>query len=486
MQAKRTAAEASLLSVSLDREAKTPLHAQLADQLRRLILNGRLPTGSKLASSRKLSAELSVSRVTVVTAMDQLQSEGYIETRQGSGVFVTADLPDGTVLRHGRGQGSGTDTPFVMPQAPEVRPFQTFLPDLSLFPHRQWARTFDKVWRQPDTALLAHQDPFGWPALRVAIAEHLAAWRGIACSPEQIVITAGTRDAIDLIARSAFHKGDTVLVEDPGYRSLGLALADGGLTVRPVPVGPQGFDIARGTALAPEARGAVVTPSRQFPLGMTLPVARRLDLLAWARGADGLLIEDDYDSEFRYSGAPLPALMSLDEHGAVVYLGSFSKVLSPTFRLGFLVAPSRLVGPIRDRLRATGPRASFLVQPVLARFMAEGHFAAHVRRMRRIYGQRRDVLAEALAERLGDVLEIGDLSAGMHVVVRLRDDRAPAKTDTAIAARALEAGLVLQPLSSYYAGKPRSQGLVLGYAAFDEGVLIDGIRILSEVLGTHP
>ena len=485
MQAKRTAAEASLLSVSLDREAKTPLHAQLADQLRRLILNGRLPTGSKLASSRKLSAELSVSRVTVVTAMDQLQSEGYIETRQGSGVFVTADLPDGTVLRHGRGQGSGTDTPFVMPQAPEVRPFQTFLPDLSLFPHRQWARTLDKVWRQPDAALLAHQDPFGWPALRVAIADHLAAWRGIACSPEQIVITAGTRDAIDLIARSAFHKGDTVLVEDPGYRSLGLALADGGLTVRPVPVGPQGFDIARGTALAPEARGAVVTPSRQFPLGMTLPVARRLDLLAWARGADGLLIEDDYDSEFRYSGAPLPALMSLDEHGAVVYLGSVSKVLSPTFRLGYLVAPPRLVGPIRDRLRATGPRASFLVQPVLARFMAEGHFAAHVRRMRRVYGQRRDVLAEALAERLGDVLEVGDLSAGMHVVVRQRDDGASAETDTAIAARALKAGLVLQPLSSYYAGKPRSQGLVLGYAAFDETVLMEGIRILSEVLGTH-
>ena len=482
MQAKHTAAEASLLSVSLDREAKAPLHAQLADQLRRLILSGRLPTGSKLASSRKLSAELSVSRVTVVTAMDQLQSEGYIETRQGSGVFVTADLPDGTVLRHGHGQGSGVDKPFVMPQAPEVRPFQTFLPDLSLFPHRQWARTFDKVWRQPDAALLAHQDPFGWPALRVAIADHLAAWRGIACSPEQIIVTAGTRDAIDLIAKSAFRRGDIVLVEDPGYASLGLALADGGLTVRPVPVGPQGFDIAQGTALAPDAKSAVVTPSRQFPLGMTLPVARRLDLLAWARGADGLLIEDDYDSEFRYSGAPLPALMSLDEHGAVVYLGSFSKVLSPTFRLGFLVAPPRLVEPIRDRLRATGPRVSFLVQPVLARFMAEGHFAAHVRRMRRVYGQRRDVLSEALAEQLCDVLEIGDLSAGMHTVVRLRDDRASAETDTAIAARALEAGLVLHPLSSYYAGKPRSQGLVLGYAAFDKARLVEGVRSLSDVL----
>ena len=163
MQAKRTAAEASLLSVSLDREAKIPLHAQLADQLRRLILNGRLPVGSKLASSRKLSAELSVSRVTVVTAMDQLQSEGYIETRQGSGVFVTADLPDGTVLRHGRGQGSGADKPFVMPHAPEVRPFQTFLPDLSLFPHRQWARTLDKVWRQPDAALLAQRRRRGCP-----------------------------------------------------------------------------------------------------------------------------------------------------------------------------------------------------------------------------------------------------------------------------------------------------------------------------------
>ncbi len=482
MQAKRTAAQASLLSVSLDRAARTPLHAQLADQLRRLILTGRLPVGSKLASSRKLSTELSVSRVTVVTAMDQLQSEGYIETRQGSGVFVTADLPDGTVLRSGQGGDSGPERPFVMPEASPIRPFQTSLPDLSLFPHRQWSRTCDRIWRQPDAALLAHQDPFGWPALRVAIADHLAAWRGIACSPDQIVITAGTRDAIDLIARSAFEKGDAVLVEDPGFASLNLALDDAGLTVCPVPVGPQGLDIARGNALAPEAKGAVVTPSRQFPLGMTLPVARRLDLLAWARAGGGLLIEDDYDSEFRYSGAPLPALMSLDEHGAVVYLGSFSKVLSPAFRLGFLVAPHRLLTAIRERLSATGPRASFLVQPVLARFMTEGHFAAHLRRMRRIYGQRRDILAEALTERLGDALEIGDMSAGMHTVVRLRGDRASAETDKAIAARARGAGVFLQPLSSYYAGHNRTQGLVLGYAAFDEARLVDGARVLFDVL----
>ncbi len=471
-----------MLSVSLDREVRTPLHAQLTDQLRRLILNGRLPVGSKLPSSRKLSVELSVSRVTVVTAMDQLQSEGYIETRQGSGVFVTADLPDGMVLHPDRGADSGVDKPFVVPEAPEIRPFQTFMPDLSLFPHRHWSRTFDRVWRQPDASLLTHQDLFGWPALRVAIADHLATWRGIVCSPEQIVITAGTRDAIDLIAHSAFRKGDTVLVEDPGYASLGLALDDGGLTVCPVPVGRQGFDIAWGTALAPEAKGAVVTPSRQFPLGMTLPVARRLDLLSWSRTADGLLIEDDYDSEFRYFGAPLPALMSLDEHGVVVYLGSFSKVLSPTFRLGFLVAPDRLLDQIRDRLLVTGPHASFLVQPVLARFMAEGHFATHLRRMRRIYGQRRDVLTHALAEQLGDVVEIGDVSAGMHAVIRLRGDRACVETDEAVAARAREVGLVLRPLSSYYAGKPRSQGLVLGYAAFDEAKLVDGVRALSEVL----
>ena len=476
------AAEASLLSVSLDREVTTPLHAQLADQLRRLILNGRLPVGSKLPSSRKLSAELSVSRVTVVTAMDQLLSEGYIETRQGSGVFVTADLPDGAVLRPDYGQGGGLGKPFEMPEALAIRPFQTALPDLSLFPHRQWSRTFDRIWRQPDATLLTNQDPFGWPALRVAIADHLAAWRGIACSPEQIVVTAGTRDAVDLIAHGAFRKDDTVLVENPGYKSLGLALVDGGLKVRPVPIGPQGFDIARGAALAPEAKGAVVTPSRQFPLGMTLPVARRLDLLSWARETDGLLIEDDYDSEFRYSGAPLPALMSLDEQGAVVYLGSFSKVLSPTFRLGFLVAPHRLLDAIRNRLLATGPRASFLVQPVLARFMAQGHFAVHLRRMRRVYGQRRDVLAAALAEQLGDVLEIGDLSAGMHAVAWLRGGRKSTETDQEIAARASEAGLFLQPLSSYYAGRTRPQGLVLGYAAFDDARLMDGVRTLSGVL----
>lgn len=493
----KTTSDAALLALSLERGGPEPLHVQLVQHLRRLILAGRLDPGMKLPSSRALAEELSVSRVTVVAAMDQLISEGYAEGRRGAGVFVSADLPEHVLQSPGAGAWPApADAPLAGP-AP-VRPFQVAAPDLTLFPHRAWARLLDRVWRAPAPALLANADPLGWAPLREAIAEHLGLWRGITCAPRQVVITSGAVEAIDLLARTAFRPGDGVLIEEPGYGVLRRALSRNGLACHPVAVDEQGFDIARGETQAPAARGVVVTASRHYPLGVTLPLARRLELLDWARRRGGLIIEDDYDSEYRYQGRPLPALMSLDagglhaggldaggfdDGGRVAYLGSFSKVLAPSLRLGFLVVPGAMAPAVGAAMADTGPRASLLAQPALARFMADGSFAAHIRRMRRIYARRQRALVAALQARLGGLLEVAPAPAGMHLVAGLAPALARRMDDAEAAARAAGAGVTVQPLSSYFAGPPLRQGLILGYAGFDEMAMTAGLDRLKRALG---
>jgi GntR family transcriptional regulator/MocR family aminotransferase len=414
--------------------------------------------------------------------VDQLISEGYAEGRRGSGVYVAADLPDH--LLQARRSEVGAAGPAESPLAPPVpvRPFQGAAPDLSLFPHREWSRLLDRLWRDPGPNLLANADPLGWAPLRTAIADHLGAWRGITCSPHQLVVTSGAAEAVELLARVAFRPGDSVLIEEPGYRILRRALTLSGLVCRPVPVDEQGFDIARGAREAPEAKGVAVTPSRHYPLGMTLPLSRRLALLDWARRTGGIIIEDDYDSEYRYQGRPLPALMSLDDSDRVIYVGSFSKVLAPSLRLGFLVVPPPMVASVSAAMADTGPRASLVAQPVLARFMAEGSFAAHIRRTRRIYAGRQRAMLTAIGAHLNGLLEADPAPAGMHLVADLAPSLARRMSDGEATARAAAAGITLQPLSSYYAGAPLRQGLILGYAGFDEAAIAGGIETLKEVL----
>ena len=466
----QTNLQAALLALSLDRGGAQPLHAQLTEALRRLILIGQAGPGARLPASRQLAQDLSVSRQTALTALDQLIAEGYLETRPGAGTFVARDLPHLV-------PPSAPDPAGPAPEGPRrLRPFEPGIPDMALFPHAAWARHLDRAWRRPEPALLDRPDPLGWPPLRAAIAAHLAAWRGIACAAGQVVITSGAVETFELLARAAFRPGEAVLTEEPGYAPMRRALLRAGLQTLPMPVDHDG-------ALLPEAsaaRGAIVTPSRHHPTGATMPLPRRLALLDWAQRSRAWVIEDDYDSEFRYTGAPLPALASLAAE-RVIYVGSFSKLLSPALRLGYFVAPPALLAPVRAALAETGPRASLVPQPALARFMASGEFATHLRRMRRIYGQRQGALRAALARQLPNHLTAPPDASGMHLLCGI----GPAlrgMPDTEIAARAAEAGLNLRPLSAYWPGGAGPQGLILGYAGFAPEVLEDAVARLARAL----
>ena len=462
--------QAALLALSLDRTGQVPMHAQLAEALRDLIRRGVAPSGAALPASRALAKDLGISRVTTLGAYDQLVAEGYLDTRQGAGTFVAADLPPMET----------SDTP-PDPVTPPIGvqplvPFHPGLPDTAHFPHAVWAKHLETAWRRPDPDLLAQPDPLGWPPLRAAIADHLNAWRGLSCSAGQVVITSGSVEAFSLLSR-LMPEGETVLTEAPCYGPMLQAFRGRGLECRSIPVDAHGLQ----TDALPAARAVALTPSRNYPLGMTLPLSRRLALLDWAKAQDALVIEDDYDSEFRFSGPPLPALASLSAD-RVIYVGSFSKLMMPAIRLAYLVVPDRLVAAVTALLQPLGSQASVIPQPALARFMEAGEFATHLRRMRRIYGQRREVLLQALTDHLPDHLIPQDVASGMHLVC----DLGPAlrgRRDTEVVGIGQSAGLTLRALSRYPEAPEGLQGVVMGYAAFDDAALIDGVRLLAVALG---
>lgn len=472
---------AAWLTVTLDREERQPLHAQLARHLRRLILQKRLAAGERLPASRTLAAELSVSRGTVTSAFDQLIGEGYIDGRPGSGVYVARDIPDYQLSIDVEPTGQRETTTPPVPARP--RPFETAVPDLHGFPHRDWARLLEQSWREPDAAKFAKPDSFGWGPLRQAIASHLGEWRGVRCSPSQIAITTGLSGSIELIARTALQTGDLVLTEDPGFPPLRSALRSNELECTAVPVDDLGFSlhpIANRTLK--RARAIAVTPSRQFPLGMTLPLPRRLELLEWASEHNGYIIEDDFDSEYRYQGQPLPALMALDERERVIYVGSFSKVMLPTLRLGFVVLPNDLIDAAAATIGSSAYNASMIAQPALAEFMQTGGFATHVRRMRRLYSGRQKTLVKLLQVSADDLLSAEPASGGMHIVARMMPELAKRMTDTEAATRAAKAGVMATALSAYFEGSSSQQGLVLGYAGYDDGALEEAVCQLTKVL----
>jgi GntR family transcriptional regulator/MocR family aminotransferase len=462
--------DAALAAFSLAHGDQTPLRVQLANELKRLILQRILQPGSKLPASRSLAEELGVSRVTVVSAIEELVAEGYAEGYRGSGVYVSGDLPEQTLEMPVKDTSATLESSQLAPLSP-LRPAA---PEVRLFPHETWARLMLKTWRAPDEALLGLTDPMGWPPLRQAIAEHLAAFRGMLVSPHQVIITSGANEALEAIARTLLEPGDRVFVEEPGYPTIWRTLADTGLVTRHVPVDRDGFDIANAEG---EAAAALVTPSRHYPTGVTMPLARRLGLIEWALKRESFIIEDDYDSEYRYRGRPLPALASLDEGGRVLYVGSFSKTMLPGLRLGFLVVPPALADRFVRTVAERGPRASLMMQPVLARFIAEGHLGAHIRRMRRLYARRQATLIAAIARDAEGILSAQAEPAGMHLVCRLTnmDDR---QAETL----ASEAGIAASALSRYFAGAPSRQGLLLGYAGYDEQTIDDAVKRLGDAL----
>lgn len=462
---------AQLFGIVLDRSAPEPLNAQLAAALRGIVLSGAAPPGARLPASRQLAQDLSVSRVTAQAALDQLVAEGYLFARRGAGTYVAGHLPN---------LAPPTTSPSAGP-SPEghraIRPFQHSIPDFDSFPHADWARHLDAAWRRPHPDLLMTPDPFGWPPLRVAVAAHLKAWRGVDCGAGQIVITSGARETFDLIAH-LFSPGRTIQIEDPGYLPIQQRLSAAGLRCHLTPVDDEGFDPG---LLLPETAGVVVTPSRQFPMGMALPLSRRLALLDWAGRQNALVVEDDYDSEFRFTGQPLPALTSLDGGRRTIYVGSFSKLLSPSLRIGYFVVPKTLVGALKTAIGRDSTQASLVPQPALANFIESGAFSIHLRRMRRLYARRRKALLDAIAANLSGWLVPGSEPSGLHIVC------APGPQLTGIPEQVVvdsaeRAGLSLRPLSAYCHGPARVSGFILGYAAFDEATLEAGIRRLADVL----
>jgi GntR family transcriptional regulator / MocR family aminotransferase len=468
---------ASTLDLGIDRTDREPIQAQLARQIRDLVLTGRLKPQTKMPSSRALSEELGVARATVVEAYEQLSGEGYLETKSGSATRVAVELPEALLNVEEQAGAAKKTSPRQTKRIP-ARPFRSGLIDWEHFPHDEWGRLLGRYWRNPPIALLEHNDVFGWLPFRAAIAAHLFEWRGISCAPEQVIVTAGGMDAFDLVHRAVLTPGDQVWLEEPGYATARRVFSLGGASVVGVPIDGEGLIVAEGRARAPEARLAFVTPARQYPTGVTMPLSRRLELLDWANEAGATIVEDDYDSEYRYIGRPLPALMSLDHQSRVIYSGTFSKVFSPIVRLGFIVVPKEMIEVFREERGNHGAPPSLMVQPALAEFMTSGAFAVHIRRMRRTYAARRQCLIDALSPGDGRLFKLDAAPSGLMLLLRLQEGVA----DTAIAEKLRTLNIETQTLSSHFASEQREQGLLLSFAGFNEKDLRAAARVVLDVM----
>ena len=474
--------EPGALAIPLDGDG--PLHRRLAEGLRRAVRAGALRRGQRLPSTRALAADVGVARGTVVAAYDQLVAEGYLRASHGAGTFVADAVPE-DFFRAAEGDGpapSGAPTsarlaarardvadaaaPYAVPGP--VRPLRPCLAPVDLFPVDLWGRLAASVLRDLPAEALGYGDPQGYGPLREALAAYLGAARGVRCTADQVVVTGGSQQAIRLAAEVLLDPGEAAWVEAPGYGGVRTALAAVGVEAVPVPVDTGGLVMAAGPA---GARLAVVAPAHQYPLGVTMGLGRRAELLAWAHETGGWVVEDDYDGEYRYEGAPLETLHALDGGRRVVYVGTVSKVLAPALRVGYLVAPPGLAGAFARARAAADGHGPTLAQATLARFMDDGHFGRHLRRMRRTAERRRDVLVAALAE---GGLRVPTPEAGLHLHVPLADDGGAAE-------RAARAGVTVVATGAAPDG-PCVHGLALGFAAFREGQIRWAARRLLDVL----
>jgi GntR family transcriptional regulator / MocR family aminotransferase len=458
------------------------------DRLRQAILTGTLPSGSRLPPTRALAEELGVARQTVVLAYERLAAEGYVRARTGSGTYVATDLPDAApapavpppsaaspLSRRGSRLADVPASAGV--RDPGLTLLAGGLPASDLFPAQAWARCAARVLKTLSGELTGYPPPQGLPDLRAQIAAHLAATRGLLADPANIVVTAGTQQALRIAAELLLDPGDVAWVEDPGYIAGRGALLAAGADPVAVPSDADGVDVGEGIRLAPSARLALVAPSHATPLGGALPIGRRLALLDWATRANAWVLEDDCDSEFRWGGHPLPPLATLDRTGRVIYCGTFSKTLAPALRLGFAVMPAPLVGAF-VRLRTLMDRGiDTLNQAVLAEFMRQGLLAPHIRRMRTEYARRRSALLAAMARHAPSVSPI-PAPGGLHMVTRLPDG-----VDEVTAVQACRSrGLAVSPLAAYYVGKPRMTGLVTGFAGTPAALAGDTARRLEQAV----
>jgi GntR family transcriptional regulator/MocR family aminotransferase len=481
---------ALLDGIRLDRGAPQPLSLQISAGLRDLILDGSLAAGARLPATRTLARDFGVARATVVESFERLAAEGLIEMRVGSGSFVSRTLdhqrPAPPVRLGSARQGSGRVARpwaeaagrFGVRLAHEPRPFTTALPAFDAFPIEPWSRLSARHWRKPRETMLGYGDPEGFEPLRHSIASHLRTYRGIDCDWRQIFVTGGAQDAFQVAARCLLESRDKVWFENPGAIGARNGLLLSGAELVPVPVDEAGIDVGRGLQRAPRFALAFVTPSHQQPLGVTMSLERRFALLHAAEQADAWIIEDDWDGEFFFSGQPLPTLKSIDSAERVLYVGSFSKSLFPSLRLGFMLVPRAIREPVRLCLEACSPGVPTETQAIVADFIREGHFAAHIRRMRRLYQERHHCLVTAVRERLSHWIEIVPTHTGMHVVAWLRGDL---KAD-AVSAAAAARGVTAAPVSRFALEPIGREGLVLGFAAFTAARIQAGVAALEDVL----
>lgn len=458
-------------SLSIDRRSPTPLFRQVYAALSTAILDQQLPPGARLPATRSLAAELGLSRTAVVAAYEQLLVEGYTTGRVGAGTYVASDLPGkprGRIAKPARAVQRGDHgIPRLTGQVDvtlqnDARPFNLGRTLIDARTMDIWRRLSARSLRGLSRSHLGYGDPRGSSELRRALATYLASHRAVRCDPEQIIITSGTQHAIDLVTRVLLPPGSDAWVEDPGYPLTREALTAAGVALHPVPVDRHGLDVAAGIRMAPQARAAFVTPSHQFPTGVVLSMARRLELIDWARRADAWIVEDDYASEFRYGGHPLAALQGLDGNARTLYVGTLNKALFPGLRIGYLIVPEALLTRFVTARYLADRQPPGLQQDVLASFIADGHLASHIRRMRNLYREQRDRLVGALRRQAGDFLEVEQPDQGMHLVAYLH----PGLSDSAIAMAALERDIVVRPLSRLYMQARPRQGLLLGFSGY--------------------
>lgn len=434
----------------------------LYGEIRRLIETGRLPPGAKLPTTRAIAERTAMSRGAAVAAYEMLVADGFAEARVGAGTFVAAVVPSLDPARAAaRTRREAEAEPIVLPgtlgvAAPDPRTAEIFRRHLT----RSLARASDRPG--------AYGDPRGGRALRREIADHLGATRGVRCDADAVLLTSGSQHGLDLFVRAALRPGDAVWIEDPAYPIARAAMVGAGLDLVAVPVDGDGLVVAAGRALRERARAALVTPSHQFPLGVTLTMPRRLALVDWAKRVGAFVVEDDYDSEFRFAGAPLAALQGIDDAGRVVYLGSFSKALHPGLRVGYMVVPDALVDPVLA-VRARSDRfPSTLAEEALTALLAEGHFTAHVRRARRRARACRDALVEGLAD---GPWRVAVPDQGLHLIAGLDEGR-----DVDLLPAVTGAGLAARALSRMYHATAARHGLVIGFSGFPPEVLRDAGR----------
>jgi len=479
-----------LLLVRLREETDGLLHRRLYNAIRRSILDGSLPPRSRLPASRDLAGELGISRNTILSTYEQLQAEGYLSSRRGSGTFVAHSLPDMllTASRSGEHQATATVSStlsqrgqhllsHISASAQQWGAFIPGVPDVHAFPHQLFSKIQARLHRRPRAEQLSYNCKGGVPELQHALVDYLRVARGVDCQAEQILITEGIHQAIDLITRMLCDSGDLAWVEEPSYWGIRHILAINALRINPVSVDAHGLCPPQMITETP--RLIFVTPSHQYPLGAVMSLERRQRLLAVARQHGSWIVEDDYDSEFRFSGQPIPALQGLVADAPVIYIGTFSKTLYPGLRLGYVVLPRQLAAVLKDAHNELYRGGHALTQMALAEFITAGHYQAHIRRMRLLYSRRRACLTELITQScIPQVLSDFSDKAGLHLIFNLPDDA----DDIAIAHEANARQILVRPLSKYYLRKPSKKGLLVGFASLPEAKMAPAFEVLLSCL----